>query len=403
MSSMLSPSKRRGVIVLLGFLIALGPLTLDMYLPAFPAIARDLHTTAALLALTLSSDFIGIALGQLCYGPLLDRFGRKKPLYVGLFIYLIASLSCMTSRHLEQMIFWRFVVGSGGCVAGIVSFASVRDFFEPEERAKIFSIIILVMGVSPLFAPSLGNILTLVFGWQAIFLMLAIISFFLILGARFLLPSKVLPDQDVRLSPWGILKDYQQIAATPCFYIYGLCGACSFAALFAYVSGSPQLFLNFFHVSTTTFSWIFTLIAAGFISASQLNIWLLKFFKSVSILRGALFFQAGMALLFLSMFLTNHLSFMMASSLLFFLMASVNITFSNSNVLAIDPFGTNTGRASALIGFSQMFLGAISSMSVGILGGKNLMAMSLVIMISSCLALALFVNGEKIFKRIESP
>ena len=393
---------RGGIIVLLGFLIALGPLTLDMYLPAFPAIARDLHTTAALLALTLSSDFIGIALGQLCYGPLLDRFGRKKPLYIGLFIYLIASLCCMTSRHLEQMIFWRFVVGAGGCVAGIVSFASVRDFFQPEERAKIFSIMILVMGVSPLFAPSLGNILTLFFGWQAIFLMLALISFFLILGAHFFLPSKVLPDQNVRLSPWGILKDYKQIAATPCFYIYGLCGACSFAALFAYVSGSPQLFLNFFHVSTTTFSWIFTLIAAGFILASQVNIWLLRSFSSISILCGALFFQAGMALLFLSMFFTNHLSLVMASSLLFFMMASVNITFSNSNVLAIAPFGTNTGRASALIGFSQMFLGAISSMSVGILGGRNLMAMPLVIMISSCLALAFFIGGSKIFKRIES-
>lgn len=386
---------RRRIIVFLGFLIAVGPLTLDMYLPAFPTIARDLHTTAALLALTLSSDFIGIALGQLCYGPLLDRFGRKKPLYIGLFIYLIASLCCMTSRHLEQMIFWRFVVGAGGCVTGIVSFASVRDLFQPEERAKIFSIIILVMGVSPLFAPSLGNILTLVFGWQAIFLMLAVISFFLIVGAWCFLPSVVKPDQEVHLKPWHILNDYKKVATTPHFYVYGLCGASSFGALFAYVSGSPQLFLNFFHVSTTTFSWIFTLIAAGFILASQLNIWLLRSFSGISILRGALFFQAGMALLFLSMFLTNHLSLMMASSLLFFLMASVNITFSNSNVLAIVPFGTNTGRASALIGFSQMFLGAISSMSVGILGGGNLMAMPLVMLIASFLALVLFVSGKK--------
>ncbi len=388
---------RRSIICLLGLLTAVGPFTLDMYLPAFPAIARDLHTTTAALALTLSSDFIGIALGQLCYGPLLDRFGRKKPLYIGLFIYLIASLACMTSLHLDQMIFWRFVVGGAGCVAGIVSFTSVRDFFEPEERSKIFSIMILVMGVSPLFAPSLGNILTLVFGWQAVFLTLALISFFLILGAFFLLPSKVLPDQNVRLSPWSVLRDYQQIAATPCFYIYGLCGACSFAALFAYVSGSPQLFLNFFHVSTTSFSWIFTLIAAGFILASQLNIWLLRSFNSISILRGALFFQAGMALLFLSMFFTNHLSLVMASTLLFFLMASVNVTFSNSNVLAIAPFGTNTGRASALIGFSQMFLGSIASMSVGILGEKHFMVMPLVIIISSCLALTFFINGEKFF------
>jgi len=366
-----------------------------MYLPAFPAIARDLHTTAALLALTLSSDFVGIALGQLCYGPLLDRFGRKKPLYIGLFIYLIASLFCMTSRHLEQMIFWRFVVGAGGCVAGIVSFASVRDFFKAEERAKIFSIMILVMGVSPLFAPSLGNILTLFFGWQAIFLVLALISCFLILGTHFLLPSKILPDENVRLRPWCILKDYQQIATTPCFYIYGLCGASSFAALFAYVSGSPQLFLNFFHVSTTTYSWIFTLIAGGFILASQLNIWLLKTFSSISILRVSLFFQTGIALLFLSMFLINHLSLILASSLLFFLMASVNITFSNSNVLAIAPFGTNTGRASALIGFSQMFLGSISSMSVGILGGKNLIFLPLIILLASFLALLLLLVSKK--------
>lgn len=395
MSNVISPSKRRGIIVLLGFLTALSPLTLDMYLPAFPAIARDLHTTAALLALTLSSDFIGIALGQLCYGPLLDRFGRKKPLYVGLFIYMIASLSCMTSRHLEQMIFWRFVVGTGGCVAGVVSYATVRDLFQPEERAKIFSIVILVMGVSPLFAPSLGNMLTLFFGWQAIFLMLAGISFFLIVGAWYFLPSVIKSDQEVRLNPWHILNDYKKVAATPHFYVYGLCGASSFGALFAYVSGSPQLFLNFFHVSTTTFSWIFTLIAAGFILASQLNIWLLRSFSSISILRGALFFQVGMALLFLIMFLANQLSLVMASSLLFFLMGSVSITFANSSVLAMAPFGTNAGRASAFISFSQMFLGTISSMSVGVLGGRNLVAMPLVMLIASFLALVFFASGRK--------
>ncbi|MCF7729118.1 MAG: hypothetical protein K9M81_01990, partial [Chthoniobacterales bacterium] len=177
--------------------------------------------------------------------------------------------------------------------------------------------------------------------------------------------------------------------------VYGLCGACSFGATFAYVSGSPILFLNFFHVSTTIYSFIFTLIAAGFISASQLNILLLKSFSSSAILRGALFFQVAVSSLFLILFLIERCSLLMASGFLFFLMASVSITFSNSNVLAITPFGHNTGRASALISFAQMFLGTISSMIVGILGGHYLVAMPLVMTVASFLALSLFFVGRE--------
>jgi DHA1 family bicyclomycin/chloramphenicol resistance-like MFS transporter len=366
-----------------------------MYLPAFSAIARDLQTTTAALALTLSSDFIGIALGQLFYGPLLDRFGRKRPLCMGLLVYALASFGCMKSGNLQEMIFWRFVVGMGGCVAGVASYAMIRDFFLPEERSKIFSLMILVMGVSPLFAPSLGNMLTLLVGWQSIFLMLALIAVLLMVGSFYLLPSGVMPDQSVRLNPLHILSDYKDIALTPHFYVYGLCGASSFGALFAYVSGSPLLFLNFFHVSTTLYSIIFTMIAVGFILASQLNIWLLKFFSSSAILRGALFFQAAAALLFLIIFLAERCSLIMTSSFLFFLMASVSITFASSSVLAITPFGNNTGRASALISFAQMFLGTISSMSVGVLGGRYLVAMPLAMMIASFLALVLFSVGRK--------
>ena len=391
----LSYRHRHLIIVLLGLLIALGPLTLDMYLPAFDAIARDLKTTTAALAFTLSSDFIGIALGQLFYGPLLDRFGRKRPLCIGLLIYAIASFGCMKSSTLQEMIVWRFVVGMGGCVAGVASYAMIRDFFLPAERPKIFSLMILVMGVSPLFAPSLGNLLTLFVGWRFLFLTLALIAFLLIVGSLYLLPLGVMPDQTVRLHPLHILSDYKNIAATPHFYVYGLCGACSFGALFAYVSGSPLLFLNFFHVSTTIYSFIFTLIAAGFISASQLNILLLKSFSSSAILRGALFFQVAVSSLFLILFLIERCSLLMASGFLFFLMASVSITFSNSNVLAITPFGHNTGRASALISFAQMFLGTISSMIVGILGGHYLVAMPLVMTVASFLALSLFFVGRE--------
>jgi len=385
---------RRGIIILLGFLAALGPFTLDMYLPAFPAIARDLQTTAAALALTVSSNFIGIGIGQLFYGPLLDRFGRKKPLYVGLFIYLIASLACMMSYHLNEMILWRFVAGLGGCVASVVAFAVVRDLFAVEERAKIFSMTMLVMGASPLFAPSIGNLLTLFVGWRMLFLVLTMIAFFLIIGAKFVFPLSItIPNQSVRLHPWQMLRDYWEVATNSYFYGYGLCGAASFAALFAYVSGAPLLFFKFFHVSTTTFSWIFTLIAVGFIAASQLNVWLLKRWSSNLILRGALFFQTGIAILFLGLFVLHHLALTSTIFLLFLMMATVSLSFSNASVLAITPFGSNAGRASAFISFSQMMLGTISSMLVGFLGEKHLIFLPLIILISSmgaCLLLKIF-------------
>lgn len=377
---------RRWVIVLMGLLTAVSPFTLDMYLPAFPKIAADLATTPGRLAWTLSSNFIGIGIGQLLYGPLLDRFGRKKPLYVGLLIYIIASTACMFSHTLAAMIFWRFVVGLGGCVACIVAYASVQDLFLPEERATIFSVMILVMGASPLLAPSIGNLVTLFIGWRAVFAVLSVIALGLLVGAWWLLPT--LPsDTTVRLHPWHIGKDYLAVLRIPSFYREGLSGALAFAALFAYVAGSPLLFLNFFHVTTTTFSWVFTLVAAGFILAGQLNIWLLRYFKSTWILKGALLAQTLFALLFLSLVLKHSLSLSVAALLLFLLLASVSVAFANATVLAMAPFGNNTGRASALISFFQMLFGTLSSMSVGAFSESSILPMALIILASSLMAL----------------
>lgn len=377
---------RRCIIVLMGFLTALSPFTLDMYLPAFPKIAADLGTTTGHLAWTLSSNFIGIGLGQLLYGPLLDRFGRKKPLYVGLIIYILASLACMISHSLEAMIFWRFVVGLGGCVACVVAYATVRDLFPPEERATIFSVMILVMGASPLLAPSVGNLVTLVIGWQAIFAILGLIALLMMMGVWWLLPT--LPaDATVRLHPWHMGKDYLAVFRVSAFYRDGLSGAVAFAALFAYLAGSPLLFLNFFQVTTTTFSWIFTIVAAGFILAGHLNIWLLRHFESTAILRWALSMQVLLALFFLVLILFHFLSLSAAIILLFLLLGAVSVGFANATVLAMAPFSSNAGRASALISFFQMFFGTLSSMSVGAFSGVSMMPMASIIFASSLIAL----------------
>lgn len=145
------------LILLLGSLTALGPFSIDMYLPGFPAIAKDLGTTVAKVSLSLSGFFIGISAGQLLYGPLLDRFGRKKPLYIGLVVYIIASVGCAYATTIDALIALRCIQAIGSCAAAVASVAMVRDLFPVEENAKVFALLMLVVGVSPMVAPTVGG------------------------------------------------------------------------------------------------------------------------------------------------------------------------------------------------------------------------------------------------------
>ena len=173
------------IILILGALSTISPMSIDMYLPAFPKIASDLHTTQAELSLSLSSYFIGLALGQLIYGPLLDRFGRKLPLYVGLMIFFGSSFFCMFAPTMKWLLIFRCVQALGGCAAQVAAMAMVRDFFPAKDAAKIISMLILILGVSPLLAPSIGTYVATEWGWRCVFVALAALSF-LVFGAVFL-------------------------------------------------------------------------------------------------------------------------------------------------------------------------------------------------------------------------
>src|SRR5512138_1422828 len=171
------------LILILGMLTAIGPFSIDMYLPAFPDIAKNLDTTVAQVTLSLSSFFIGISAGQLLYGPLLERFGRKKPLYVGLCIYLLASIGCAFAASVNALIGLRLLQALGGCVGMVAARAMVRDLFEVKENAKIFSTLMLVVAVSPIIAPTLGGYVTAVLGWRYVFVMLIIVDILILCGA----------------------------------------------------------------------------------------------------------------------------------------------------------------------------------------------------------------------------
>lgn len=188
-----SNKKNFYLILILGLLTAIGPFSIDMYLPAFPDIAKGLHTTVAQVMLSLSSFFIGISAGQLLYGPLLERFGRKKPLYLGLFIYLVASVGCAMAASVNALIMLRLLQALGGCVGMVAARAMVRDLFEVKENAKIFSMLMLVVAVSPIIAPTLGGYVTALFGWRYVFVVLIVVALLILTGIHFLLPESKSP------------------------------------------------------------------------------------------------------------------------------------------------------------------------------------------------------------------
>ena len=188
-----------------------------MYLPGFPAIAKSLHTTTAEVSLSLSGFFIGFSIGQLLYGPLLDRFGRKNPLYAGMALYIVASIGCFFATSIEMLIVLRFFQAIGSCAAGVASMAMVRDIFPVKDSAKVFALLILVLSVSPLIAPTVGGYVTATYGWQLIFIILATIATIVLVTVFFFLPESYQPDPSYSLKPKAIIGSFLLVLSIPSF------------------------------------------------------------------------------------------------------------------------------------------------------------------------------------------
>jgi MFS transporter, DHA1 family, multidrug resistance protein len=363
------------IILLLGALCVVTPFAIDMYLPAFSTIAAEYKTNTSAISLSLSTYFVGFALGQIFYGPLLDRFGRKKPLYVGLAIYILCSLGCATAHDLRAFIVLRFLEALGGCVAQVGAIAMVRDFFPVKESAKIFSLLFLMIGVSPLLAPTIGSLLMTGLGWRWIFLLLAAIAFVILAVTFLLLPEGHQPDHSISLHPASLLGDFWAILKDRQFLTYTLAGGFSFAGLFAYVAGSPIIFMDGYHMGTKAFGVVFAVLVMGFIGGNQLNIFLLRRFSSRQIFSSALLVQVLTGILFFAG--THiHLVGLKSTLVLFFVFLScIGLTYPNSAALALAPFSSHAGRASALLGCLQTGTGALISLGIGLLGASSVVAL----------------------------
>src|SRR5690606_2551879 len=234
------------LILILGSLTALGPFSIDMYLPGFSAIATDLNTTVNKVSLSLSSYFIGISDGQLLYGPLLDRFGRKRQLYAGLIVYILASLGCAVATDIDAFIALRFIQAVGSCAATVSAMAMVRDLFDSKDTPKVFSMLMLVVGLSPMLAPTIGGYVIAGVGWHVVFVILMIMGIGILLAAKFGLPQTRPADPTISLKPKPIINNFLLVFKQPQFYTYACSGAVAFTGLFTYVAGSPILFMDIF-------------------------------------------------------------------------------------------------------------------------------------------------------------
>jgi DHA1 family bicyclomycin/chloramphenicol resistance-like MFS transporter len=398
-------TKKRYVflVLILGLLIALSPFSIDMYLPAFGDIAKSLHTVSARVELSLSSYFIGLAFGQLLYGPLMDRFGRKAPLYFGLSLYIIASVGCFLSSSVEMLIAMRLFQALGGCAAQVACLAMVRDLFPVSDIAKVYALLFVVLGASPLLAPTAGSYLTLAFGWQSVFVVLLGIAVIVLLASVFALPESYKPDKSYSLKPGPIVNSFLSVIRNPQFYSYAVSGSVAFCALFAYVAGSPLVFMDVFGLGKREFGWVFAGIAVGFIGAGQVNSQLLKRFKSEQIVAVSTVGQLIFSVIFVIGALNDWFNLVGTIAIVFLVLFCVGMTNPNTSALSMAPFSRNAGVASALLGAMQLGLGSVSSSAMGLFSGKSTMPLATIMAVSAVIsALILFIGRRNINQKIEA-
>ena len=384
------------VILILGALTAFGSLSIDMYLPSFPAIAKDMSTSLSMVQLSLASFFIGLAFGQIFYGPITDRYGRKKPLYVGLSIYTIASLVCASTKSVEMLILFRFLQALGACSGIVIARAAVRDLFSQQDTAKVFSLLMLIMGVAPIVAPLVGGYVSAVLGWRAIFIILALFSSACLLAVIFILPETHRPDGRVRIQ--DSIKIYGRILRDRHYMGYALAAASAQAGMFAYVTGSSFVFIDLFGVPAEKFGWIFGANALGLIFFSQVNGRLLLRFGYEQILRKSLLAVAFFSLV-LGVAGVFNAGFWVVSIPLFLLLSTMGMVSPNSTAGAMATQKQSAGSGSALLGTLQFSAAATASAVVSKFDNGTLMPM--VGTIAFCGILSLLIHRLMIVRKSE--
>lgn len=382
-------------ILILGALSAFGPLAIDFYLPGFPAIALAFGTDEKHVQLTLASYFLGLSIGQLAYGPVADRFGRRIPLLFGVTLFTLASLACAFAPNLDWLIGARFVQALGGCAGMVISRAIVSDKCDAVQSAKVFSQLMLVMGLAPILAPMLGGLLVNLYGWQSIFISLTAFSALASLAVALGLPESM-PASHPRQPLAGAFKQYRSLLGDRIFLGHALTGGIAMAGMFSYIAGSPFVFIKLYGVPAEHYGWLFGTNAAGFILVAQLNARLVGKKGPAFLLSRTvwIYLAAALTLLAITGLRTEQLWPLLVP--LFICIASLGCIIPNASACAMNGQWARAGSASAMLGCLQFSVAAGAAALVGVLHDGTAVPMALVISLCGGLAVTMSVLTRRL-------
>jgi DHA1 family bicyclomycin/chloramphenicol resistance-like MFS transporter len=376
------PSHTR-LIFILGALTAFGPFSTDMYLPAFPTLARDLNASEAAVQVTLSAFLAGLAFGQLVLGPLSDRYGRRRPLMIGLVLYIAAAASCALAPNIETLWLARFAQSFGTCAAIAISRATVRDLFSGAEGAHFLSMLMLVLGFAPVIGPPLGAVILDEFGWRGIFWFHTALGFSALMAVAIGLPETLPPKRRARGGILTSLKRYVSLIRDRRYFAPTIAADCVFAGLFAFLAAGPFVLVNVYGLTAQQFALVFSLNAFGFITGTQINARFVREYGPAHMLRAALIAYFVGAMLLLGAVLTGFGGLIGIVVPLFILFSTIGAAPTNALALAQEHYPHMAGSATALFGSIQFGIGALIGVLAGLLHDGTALPMATIIAVAA--------------------
>ncbi|HFV9337308.1 TPA: multidrug effflux MFS transporter [Staphylococcus aureus] len=384
-------------IIILGSLTAIGALSIDMFLPGLPDIRHDFQTTTSNAQLTLSMFMIGLAFGNLFAGPISDSTGRRKLLIIAMIIFTLASLGIVFVHNIWLMVALRFLQGvTGG--AAVISRAIASDMYSGNELTKFMALLMLVNGIAPVVAPTIGGIILNYSVWRMVFVILTIFGFVMVIGSLLKVPeSLTVTNRESSRGLKTMFKNFKILLKTPRFVLPMLIQGMTFVILFTYISASPFIIQKIYGMTAIQFSWMFAGIGITLIISSQLTGYLVDFIDSQKLMRGMTMIQI-IGVILVTIVLLNHWNFWILAIGFIILIAPVTGVATLGFTIAMDESSSGRGSSSSLLGLVQFLFGGIASPLVGVKGEDNPIPYIIIIIATAVILIILQIYNMKVFK-----
>ncbi|HFV7383172.1 TPA: multidrug effflux MFS transporter [Staphylococcus aureus] len=385
-------------IIILGSLTAIGALSIDMFLPGLPDIRHDFQTTTSNAQLTLSMFMIGLAFGNLFAGPISDSTGRRKPLIIAMIIFTLASLGIVFVHNIWLMVALRFLQGVTGGAAAVISRAIASDMYSGNELTKFMALLMLVNGIAPVVAPTIGGIILNYSVWRMVFVILTIFGFVMVIGSLLKVPeSLTVTNRESSSGLKTMFKNFKILLKTPRFVLPMLIQGMTFVLLFTYISASPFIIQKIYGMTAIQFSWMFAGIGITLIISSQLTGYLVDFIDSQKLMRGMTMIQI-IGVILVTIVLLNHWNFWILAIGFIILIAPMTGVATLGFTIAMDESSSGRGSSSSLLGLVQFLFGGVASPLVGVKGEDNPIPYIIIIIATAVILIILQIYNMRVFK-----